>query len=675
LLAVSAKDVRSVGASMLAGCIAALSVTLMHFVGMAAIQRSVAVTYDSLPIAVAIVMSILLVGASFERFRRGNGKRRIIEAALLMIIGVFVLHFTAMSATTITPVLLIDAAPDNDVNNTWLVGAVFLVVCAIALATTAAAMVDRYLTDLKGFADAALEGLAVMHDGIIIEVNFRLSEMLGLPVNKLIGVRADALLIATDGASVGVPRPSIVEASPLNGGGQRFFEMAVNSIEFRGRNCQVLALLDLTEKKVAQLQIERLASYDTLTGLANRMLLQRHMDEAIARLGVSSEAIAVLALDLDRFKAVNDLYGHAAGDRVLISVADLLTKTVGDLGTVARLGGDEFIILQVDLPQPQSARDLAQRIIGAFETELKSDTLSVGVSIGIALWPKDAIETDLLLHSADLALYKAKAAGRGVFYFYTEAMNREVRDRRQLEADLRRALIRDELHVEYQPLVDAGCSLTGYEALLRWNHQSRGNISPSVFIPIAEDTGTILALGEWVLREACRTAAHWDDKLTVAVNVSPLQFQAPNLAAQVVAALKDSGLAPARLGLEITESVLIHDREKALEMLRRIKDLGVSIIMDDFGTGYSSLSSLQIIPFDKIKIDGSFIQSMEKDDSAKAIVRAVVGLGRNMNLPVVAEGVETEAQYRMAVEEGCSEIQGYYVDMTLGSLAALAAGA
>ena len=660
LLAVYARDIYTSGVPFLAGTVAALSVTLMHFVGMAGIQAPAGVTYEGRPILVAIAVSIVAMVISFQRFRANRGMRGIVEAAFFMIVGVCILHFTAMSATTIAPNFLIPPAPDN-ISNAWLVAAVVVVAFAITLMTTAAAILDRYLTDLKGFADATLEGLAIVRGSRIVEVNARFSALFGLTPDQIIGRPADEFLVAADLAPIAVPRSSVVEASPLVGDRRRSFEASIQSLEYLGRMCQVLAIMDMTEKKAAQRQIELLASYDPLTGLANRTLLQQRMDEAIVQLADARARVAVLALDLDRFKAVNDLFGHPEGDRVLKSVATILSQNVSPADTVARMGGDEFIILQIGVAQPEGARALGTKILDAFNATMNGDRTAVGVSIGVAVGPDDGTDPTSLLHAADLALYHAKAAGRGRLSFYATAMDEEVRDRRQFEADLRRAVTQEELYVVYQPLMSVDGRLLGYEALLRWLHRERGDVFPETFIPIAEETGVIVALGEWVLREACGAASKWEDHLTIAVNVSPRQFLQPDLVGQVADALRDSGLAPHRLGLEITETILVRDRDKAIEMLKRIKAMGVSVVMDDFGAGYSSLSCLQIFPFDKIKIDRSFINSMENDEGAEAIVRAIIGLARSMNLYVVAEGVETERQYRMIRDAGCSEVQGYYV--------------
>jgi predicted signal transduction protein with EAL and GGDEF domain len=347
---------------------------------------------------------------------------------------------------------------------------------------------------------------------------------------------------------------------------------------------------------------------------------------------------------------------------VLVDVADILRRCVGAADTPARIGGDEFIILQTGLDQPMGASMLAERILDTFRLEMNVtlDPKAVGVSIGVAIYPEDGQTSHDLRNAADMALYNAKFSGRGTAAFYSAAMDAELRERRMIESELRHAALRQQLSLAFQPLFDATeGTCTGYEALMRWNHPELGNVSPAVFIGVAEETGIIVTLGEWALREACRTASQWDHGLAVAVNVSAVQFRFPNLVEVVTSALAESGLEPHRLELEITETSLLKDRDKTLATLLRLKALGVHVVMDDFGTGYSSLSNLHSFPFDKIKIDRSFIMSMEESDSARAIVRAIIGLGKSLELPVVAEGIETFSQQRMVIEDGIEQLQGF----------------
>jgi diguanylate cyclase (GGDEF)-like protein len=423
----------------------------------------------------------------------------------------------------------------------------------------------------------------------------------------------------------------------------------------------------LRDRKKAERHIQFLAHHDTLTGLANRNTFNKKLDELIEahQTGGLLTHLAVLCLDLDRFKEVNDLFGHAAGDKLLQTVAQCTTKLLKDGQMMARLGGDEFAILAPGLSDPTQAGRIAESVLEALRAENESSPTSaalISTSIGIAIFPADATDRTSLMSHADTALYRAKAEGRGTYRFFETAMGKQVRDRRHIEHDLRYAISRRELSVVYQPQARTGDQeIIGFEALLRWNNPERGMIPPNVFIPIAEECGLILQIGEWVLREACREAARWVHPLSVAVNVSAIQLHGSNFAQLVHEVLFETGLSPNRLELEITETALIRDLNRALATLRQLKALGVRIAMDDFGTGYSSLSNLRAFPFDKIKIDGSFIRSINEGGQAATIVRAVLGLGRGLELPVLAEGVETAEELAFLGAEECQEVQGYFL--------------
>ena len=417
----------------------------------------------------------------------------------------------------------------------------------------------------------------------------------------------------------------------------------------------------LAARQKLEAQLTHMAHHDGLTALPNRVLFRQEMERELAR-ARGGEAVAVLCIDLDHFKRVNDTLGHAAGDALLQGAAERLRACVRETDIVARLGGDEFAIVQVQAEQPRAATVLAERLIADLSRPFDIDghQVVVGASVGIALAPSDGTDADQLMKSADMALYRAKADGRGVLRYFESEMDAKMQARRALELDLRKALVEHEFELFYQPIVDLQSNrVSGFEALLRWNHPTQGLISPADFIPIAEDMGLITPLGEWVLRQACREAAGWPERVKVAVNLSPAQFKSKALALVVTTALADSGLAPDRLELEITESVLLQDNDTVRGVLHQLRQLGVRISMDDFGTGYSSLSYLRSFPFDKIKIDQSFVRDMGQHDDSIAIVRAVAGLGRNLGMSTTAEGVETNEQLGRLREEGCTEVQGY----------------
>jgi len=418
---------------------------------------------------------------------------------------------------------------------------------------------------------------------------------------------------------------------------------------------------DITERRLAEDRIEHLAHFDSLTELPNRAAFTMRLAEAIQTAERTGNSFSVLFLDLDRFKEVNDVFGHGVGDALLLEVAERL-RQAADGAFVARLGGDEFTLI-VEGPRPAAAAAAAQRILALVSEEFRIDErrLRPSVSIGIALFPNDAQDASMLLANADAALYRAKAQARGSVCFFEAEMDMQLRERRVLQQDLQKALAAGEMSLHYQPQVRVSGEATGFEALVRWHHPVRGMISPVTFIPLAEESGTIIELGEWVLREACREAASWQKPLQIAVNLSPMQFRSGNLPDLVHLALLDSGLPAHRLELEVTEGVLIDDFDRALSILRRLKSLGVRIAMDDFGTGYSSLSYLQSFPFDKIKIDRSFISNVESNPQSAAIVRAVIGLARGLDLPVVAEGVENADQLAFLARELCDEAQGFLI--------------
>jgi diguanylate cyclase (GGDEF)-like protein/PAS domain S-box-containing protein len=414
---------------------------------------------------------------------------------------------------------------------------------------------------------------------------------------------------------------------------------------------------DVTERRQAEEKILHMARHDALTNLPNRVLFREQMEQALAR----GEKLAVLFLDLDRFKSVNDTLGHPVGDELLCAVTKRLQLAVRGADTVARLGGDEFAIIQLGA-RPTDATELAARIIDSISEsfDVMGHQVVIGTSIGIAIAPTDGNEPDQLLRNADMALYRAKSEGRGTYHFFQPEMDAQMQARHNLELDLRKALIAGEFELYYQPLVDLPSNeVGGFEALVRWNHPERGVVAPDDFIAVAEEIGLIVPIGDWVLKQACQDAVKWPHKLSVAVNLSAVQFRSPTLALSVVGALAASGLPASRLELEITETVLLQDSKAVLDVLHQIRALGVRISMDDFGTGYSSLSYLRSFPFDKIKIDRSFIRELGKENDCVAIIRAVTRLGRSLGMITTAEGVETEEQLEILRTEGCTQVQGY----------------
>jgi diguanylate cyclase (GGDEF)-like protein/PAS domain S-box-containing protein len=416
---------------------------------------------------------------------------------------------------------------------------------------------------------------------------------------------------------------------------------------------------DVTEQRAAEERIAHMAHSDPLTDLPNRAAFNDRLSAALELAAAENTSFAVLCIDLDGFKGINDIYGHAVGDLLLCQIADRL-RAVASKIFVSRLGGDEFTIIAA-VEDENSISDLTDRLVAAFVEEFEVDghRLPQALSIGVAIYPKDGADAKTLMNNADAALYRAKANGSGSVQYFKVEMAAQLRERGALQTDLRDAMQKDELRVHYQPQLNMKGEVKGFEALTRWSSATRGMVPPGEFIPLAEESSLILVLGEWVLRQACREAASWDKPLSIAVNVSPIQFRHGDLPRLVHSILMETGLAASRLELEITEGVLIDDFSRALSVLLRLKALGVRIALDDFGKGYSSLSYLRSFTFDKIKIDRSFISDLATNHQSVVIVRTVIGLGRSLNIPVLAEGVETQAQHGVLAHEGCDEVQGY----------------
>jgi diguanylate cyclase (GGDEF)-like protein len=438
--------------------------------------------------------------------------------------------------------------------------------------------------------------------------------------------------------------------------------------------------VEIADREESQARSQYLAYHDSLTGLGNRLLFKEQLEEALKDVSVASHPLAVLFLDLDGFKAVNDTLGHSIGDLLLKSVATKLRDILPRTDRIARLGGDEFAILQISAAQPGSSIALAEKIIEVVgqPNSIDGHDVTVGASVGIAVARPGDMNTENFLKSADLAMYSAKSDGRGTYRMFDPEMDAIVQARRLLERDMRTALAQDGFRLFYQPLVNLQTKkVTAFEALMRWHHPERGMVPPSDFIPVAEEMGLIVQLGEWALRQACAEATEWPDGICVSVNLSPLQFSKGNLVSSVMSALASAGLPASRLELEITESVLLEKSERNITILNQLRDLGVRISMDDFGTGYSSIGYLRSFPFDKIKIDQSFVRDLLVDEGSLAIVRAIAGLGVSFGMITTAEGVETEEQMRCLNLEGCIEVQGYLysrpvpADEIVGVLASL----
>jgi diguanylate cyclase (GGDEF)-like protein/PAS domain S-box-containing protein len=659
------------GGRWIGGAIVGGGIAVMHYTGMAAFEIAGHIVWDPILVGASIIFGAVIGATALPAGLHDGSPKWKVLGALLLTLAIVSHHFTAMGAVKIIPDPTI-AVPETALPTSWLaigVAVASLTIVLLAFAGLALDIRERHRAELevdrmRGLANAAVEGLLVCDGEKIVTINSSLTALTGFSAEEIIGARLATCLPEEEARHALIERPNQpIEAQLRRANGELIVaEFILRPVDFAGQPLQAIAVRDLRDRKRAEQHIHFLAHHDALTGLPNRNDFNEKLDRELEAHKVSGRFLAVLCLDLDRFKEVNDLFGHGAGDAVLKRVAKCVTAVLDGRQMMARLGGDEFAIIAPDLDDPKQAGRIAENLIEALRLENEGSTTGaqIATSIGIALFPSDADDRRSLLTHADTALYRAKTDGRGVHRFFEASMGVHIRDRRILEHDLRNAIARHQLHLVFQPQVrvDSG-ELMGFEALLRWRHPERGEVSPSLFIPVAEDSGTILQIGEWVLRTACREAATWPRPLRIAVNVSAVQLHNANFSQLVHEVLLQTGLGPQRLELEITETALIRDLIRALATLRQLKTLGVRIAMDDFGTGYSSLSNLRAFPFDKIKVDGSFIKAVDMNEEAAAIVRAVLGLGRGLNLPVLAEGVETSGELQFLNAESCNEAQGY----------------
>jgi diguanylate cyclase (GGDEF)-like protein/PAS domain S-box-containing protein len=655
-----------------AGAIIGAGIATMHYIGMSAMNVSGRLVWDETIVAASVAIGIVLSIAAVALNQR-HPSPFTWRPALLFTLAICGLHFIAMGAASIYPDPRI-AVPEAAISSATL--AMFVIAMALLIMTISFAVVvrDRKLARnaaeearrLRAFANAAVEGLVVIDGGRIIDANLSFLALVGMPSDAVVSKDLGELFPDFKPESASAANdPAAIETRLLKADGTSCdVEVLLRHLDWRGSDLRVLAVRDITDRKEAAARIAHLAFHDALTGLPNRSVFTSSLAAIADKAASDGEPVAVLCINLDQFKAINDVHGHAAGDGLLVAVAQRLHATAGDAGLVARLGGDEFAVIQIGGSQPGHAGALAERLLKSLERTFAIDgqELRIGASIGVAVFPADAQTPAELIQYADLALDRARVEGGGMVRFYEAAMDQALRERRQLEADLRRAIDGDELSIHYQPMVDLeSASVLGFEALVRWKHPQLGEIGPATFIPLAEESGYIVELGAWVLRKACAEAAQWTPALKLSVNLSPIQFMQDDLARDIETILAETALEPSRLDLEITEGLLIKEPERAIAILQRLKDLGVQISMDDFGTGYSSLGYFRTFPFDKVKIDQSFVRDMIVNKQARAIVRSVIGLGRGLGMPVVAEGVETAEQLDALRLEGCDQVQGYLI--------------
>ncbi|UWU69082.1 EAL domain-containing protein [Bradyrhizobium sp. NC92] len=694
------------------GIIIGGGIASMHYIGMWALEVPGRVSWSVDLVLLSIVLGMCLGYAALAVALTRQGYRGTLAAAVLLTLAIVSHHFTAMGAVQITP----DPARATDtlsLSPAFLALAIAGVALSVLGMSLIGVLADRRLATRTArfeeiisqlsIARQQLEGsqndlkeqklrldTAINHmvEGLcMFDAEKRLvicneryarlyrlpSELLraGTPHRDIIRHRVTSGILEGEASDFAAERQiAKLDALPIHAVSSRIDAFADGRLICVTRQPMagggwVATHLDVTEQRRSEAKITYMAQHDALTELPNRVLLKARLEPALADTRGGNLHLAVLLLDLDRFKEVNDTLGHPAGDLLLRSVATRLLDCVRETTFVARLGGDEFAIVDYVTNPAADAASLAEAIHAALSApfDLGDHQVIVGTSIGIALAPQDGADSDTVLRSADLALYSAKSAGRGAFRFFEPELDQLLRARRNLERDLRKALARSEFELHYQPFVNLNSGETcGFEALLRWHHPERGLVSPGEFIPVAEETGLILPLGEWVLRTACAEAAKWRSDLKIAVNLSPAQFRSRELVSTIVGALAASGIASDRLELEVTETVIMHDSGTVFAALSQLRELGVRIALDDFGTGYSSLSFLQKFPFDKIKIDRSFVSELSSPmEEPHRIARAVVQFATSLGKTSTAEGVETAEQLDILRQEGCVEAQGFYL--------------
>jgi diguanylate cyclase (GGDEF)-like protein len=642
------------------GALFGAAVSAMHYTGMAAFTAEAFVHWSPAYVVVSIVAALVGGALALRMAADPRSARPIVSSSLTLVLTIVALHFTGMGALTVLPLAPMDGSLNGqDAASLLAVGvaAVGFLILGTALASYALEEQTARLSRsrLTSLIEGSVDGMVVLGDGKVLIANAAFLSLCDVAADAVVGAPLSQWIEDADTMASG----ELVQSRLTTSDGVIVpVEVAVRrEIDAAGQEFRILAIRDLRARLAQERRIAHLARNDSLTGLANRASFLEKLD----RMTASDSGFALLAIDLDRFKEVNDLYGHAIGDQLLIHVADHMSGCLKEGEFIARLGGDEFVAM-IPVDSRDGALEAAERLREAIQTPLRADhaDLQCGASVGIALWPHDASEASVLINNADLAMYRAKAALATDVCFYEEAMDEAVRQRRRVTQGLREALERDqfELHYQLQASVETG-EVTGYEALLRWRQADGSFIPPADFIPIAEDTGMILPIGEWVLRRACAEAAAWDEPHRVAVNLSPVQLSHVDLPRLVHQILIETGLSPSRLELEITETAMISDMDRTTHILRRLKALGVSVAMDDFGTGYSSLSTLRAFPFDKIKLDRSFMSELDGSPQSQAIIRAVLALGESLDIPVLAEGVETQDQLDFLRSQGCNEAQGY----------------
>lgn len=674
------------------GALIGAGIATMHFMGIDAMDVGAAMQWDAGLVVAAIVLAMQFAAGAAMVMTRFPSRRGLFGAAALLTLGVVSLHFIAMGALTLVPSSAA-AAVDAGLVATASAGSLKLLAVTVALAVVLvvgiglfAAVLDQHLgarrraemLRMRTLADATFEGIAVVRDGVMQDMNSRFCELLQLNREDLVNMPINKLILEGDLPPAGSEDAVAAKCYLRRRDGTALsVQVRRRSMVFGQDPSDVFAFRDVSAEEHARARMTHLAHHDTLTGLPNRLKFRESLEAALQQAWQTDTMVGLICFDLDRFKEVNDVHGHAVGDDLLKAVADRMLDALPGTAIAARLSGDEFAVVLPDVADRNDAVAIAQRVVNSVGSPLTVGSLHLKVSAsgGVTIFPLDGEDSDRLMNQADLALYRAKGLGRNQVCDFDPKLGQMMQERRLLETDLAMAIEDELLDLNFQPQARLGDGrIVGYEALVRWNDERRGPVPPSEFVQVAEETGLILKMGSWVLRAACREAVNWPESCRVAVNVSPAQFRQGNLVMSVQSALDASGLAPERLEIEITEGVLIDDEERALNVLRALKSLGVGLAIDDFGTGYSSLSYLRAFPFDKIKIDRSFMTGLHLDREAQIIVQATIDLARELGIRVVVEGVEDFEELDALGRQPDLVMQGYLLSrpLTRGQIAGFA---
>ena len=660
------------------GALLGLGVVAMHYLGVAAMSFSGFLVLDRSYVAASLVVSLGLsvVASARATDLRSFGRRA--EVAGWLALAICGLHFTGMTAVTVAPgeATANGTALIGSAALAWWVGGVSLLVLAAGLAAVVVEQVmsQRALRDLdrlRLMANLASEVLFIHRGGTVLEINAAGERLFKAAAADLVGREVASLFTADQmpalmrrDSSPACGRPAEEFQARTATGMPVVVELTCQPIEYLGRPATAVALRDLTARRRDEERIRHLARHDALTDLPNRYNLQERLEAALDAAARTGRGVALVYLDLDRFKPVNDLFGHPAGDALLVQASKRIAAEIGPGDTLARVGGDEFVMVLADGVQPERAAAVTMRVIEALRQpfQIEGTRVEIGASVGVALYPQDGGTPEALIKAADAAMYRAKDDGRGTVRFYDSSMDARLQARLQMGHELAGAAERGELLLHYQPMVNGVTGeVESLEALVRWRHPARGLVPPAEFIPLAEETGLIDVIGRWVIDEALAAAASWPRPWRVSVNVSPAQFRQTDLCGVLRRAIDAHGLDPSRVVVEVTESVMIEDPAKAVALLNRLRGLGVRVALDDFGTGFSSLSYLRMFKFDRFKIDRSFVRELGKDEDALTVCHTIVNLGHNLGLDVTVEGVETEGQLAIVRSLGCDQVQGYLV--------------